>query len=75
MLNIRILKKDLSPGLRGLRGEGFRVWGSWVTVGASPTGLVVVAQPETVHVVPGGSQREGRLTFFTAWPASSASPA
>lgn len=31
----------------------------------SPVGLVVVPHPETVHVVPGGSQREGRLTFFT----------
>lgn len=28
-------------------------------------GLVVVPQPETVHMVPGGSQRAGRLTFFT----------
>lgn len=65
MLNIRMLKKDLIPGLRGLREEGFRIWGSWVTEGASPIGLVVVPQPETVHVVPGGSQREGRLTFFT----------
>lgn len=25
----------------------------------------MVPQPETVHVVPGGSQRVGRLTFFT----------
>ena len=51
-----------SPGSGGGR---VRVWGPWVSPAASPSGLVVVPQPETVHMVPGGSQREGRLTFFT----------
>lgn len=48
-----------SPGSEG--GE----LGARVPEAASPSGLVVVPQPETVHVVPGGSQREGRLTFLT----------
>lgn len=31
----------------------------------SPSGLVVVPHPETVQDVPGGSQRDGMLTFCT----------
>lgn len=48
-----------SPGSEGGVGS------QRVSEAASPSGLVVVPQPETVHVVPGGSQREGRLTFLT----------
>lgn len=46
-------------------GQGGRDPGLWAPWEASPSGLVVVPQPETVHLVPGASQWEGRLTLFT----------
>lgn len=51
-----------TPGSGGGRGQRPELRGHRAV---SPVGLVVVPQPETVHMVPGGSQRVGRLTFFT----------